>query len=380
MSHYRGAARAAGLVALAAAVTLGACRGESPADAMRVIPAEANVVVRVDVKRLRGTPLHQRILAWLNRNDYFLWKVENIAKKSGLDVRRDVDALVLGAAGPVAEDGRAEYAIVAVGRFDRARVVSWYQDWVRGEGGEPKEQRHGQYVFYSGKDGSTNLAVPTSRLLLVGSKAWMPKMLDLAARKGQDLRSRPDMSGLLAQTAAPRIAWVVAHVTEAQRHSLAATELPLRSLTAVVASVDSSEKLGLELELRTSHTAPAEAKALADKLRGMIDEARRSDAVARAGLSAVLQAVVAAADGATFRADARLSKAQFDDLVNGVQNLASAPLMEGLRGAVPAGPGGRLGGPLGGPLGGLGTTPGLPSMPRPAGRTRPPGASQPSAP
>jgi hypothetical protein len=316
---------ATGLLVLAAAAT--GCHRETPVSAMRMIPAEASTVIRLDVKRLRGTYMHQRLVAWLDDNDYFRWKIDDLEKKTGVNLLRDVDGLVLGAADAPTEAARGDFGIVVMGRFDAGRVATWYEAQVRKKGGAVKTTSYAGQTIRSAPDESTNLVTVSSHLAIFASKGWVRRMLDLSKGKGQNVSARPEMSPLLAKLPADRIIGIVMHISEAQRRAAAAKELPFATMSGGVVTIDSSA--GVEISARLEQTTAEGARTFADKLTGLIKNARSSALAGKAGLATTLDQIKTRVEGQACVADLKLTKPQFDDTIAAVRKLMTMPAATG---------------------------------------------------
>ncbi|HEY3351887.1 MAG TPA: hypothetical protein VGQ83_01440 [Polyangia bacterium] len=334
-------ARACAALVLAALIAPAGCGSESPGDLMRYIPVEATTVVRLDAKRLRGTELDRRIQQFIKRNDFFRWKIEDLAKQTGVEVFRHIDTVIL--ALPASTDkGPEDFALVVGGKFDRSRVVGWYKEYVKTAGAEPRERAYGRHTIYYGKDEGYHVAFMSSRTLLVGTKAWIGKMLDLADGKGAGVEKRQEMQALLARVQSSRILSAVMYLSDAQRTALAqagAGDASLASMTSLVGDLDSSR--GVELAVVIDHTTPEAAKGVAESFAKTLKEIRGSALVAKAGLSGVAEKLVGTAQGREFRLTAELAPAQLDELVHGIQNFAQMQMAEQLK--VPGAAGGRGG-------------------------------------
>src|SRR5262245_28888775 len=89
-------------IAAALALALGACRdqplGDPPKGALSLVPREATIVGRVDVTRLRGTSMWQRITDERRRDARFGAALDTLARESGWDPLTQLDALTFAAA------------------------------------------------------------------------------------------------------------------------------------------------------------------------------------------------------------------------------------------------------------------------------------------
>src|SRR5262245_4295889 len=136
---------AAAVVAVGAATGVGvyyldparAAVGPLPAEALS-LPASATFVAGVDVRRFVASPLYKKMREGQADQKALPWG--DIEAKTGVDIQRDVDRVVLaGSAG-------AERSVVLVsGRFDVARI----EQSARGEKAVTAKKVEGATVYYS---------------------------------------------------------------------------------------------------------------------------------------------------------------------------------------------------------------------------------------
>jgi len=87
------------------------------------LPAEANVVGGFDVRRLLDSPLYAKFLA--DKEDELPAEVREFQERTGVNPQTDIDQIV--AAGWKKESGKGTGAVVALGRFDVAKISAFIE-------------------------------------------------------------------------------------------------------------------------------------------------------------------------------------------------------------------------------------------------------------
>jgi hypothetical protein len=345
--HHSGAGA---LLALGALLAVGlaagwGCGGDPGGDLVRFVPLGATSVARLDGRRLRGTPLEKRLKGILERRDFFRWKYEDLAKKTGVDLLKDVDVVVAAMADAPEAGAPAQLGVIVRGRFDRDRVLGWLRDTIRADGGQPRETKHGRFVIVSDPKEEWSVAFVGSRTAVAATKGWIRPMLDLVAGQGSAATAHPEMGPLLGRAPAPRILSLVNHIPTERRRDMEGKSLSgLRGFAAGIDSV-----AGVQADLRLEAVADENARKIGDDLRGWLKGLGGNELVGKAGLSAVVNAIAVEVAGPAVHARLSLTEAQVDDAMGNVEKLLATQMRSALGGK---GRGGLGGGGLGG--GGLG--------------------------
>ncbi|HEY3356667.1 MAG TPA: hypothetical protein VGQ83_25680 [Polyangia bacterium] len=343
-----------GLLLVAVAVTGCGSKGGAGGDPLKYLPAEASMVVDINLGRLRQTQFKDRLLQLRDRSESLKKSYNDLAQKAGLDLLRDVDSLAIGL--PY-QPASSDMALVAIGRFNQDSIITWFKTR---EGAKIKDEKHGKHTVYLDEDRNYYLSFLSSTTLLVGSKDWIHKMLDLADGKGQAVRSRADMADLFARVKPNQVVWLAARFPEDLRKKAKEADSAFKGVTGVIATVDFAA--GMELDFRADTEADADASRLTEKFNNLVKEMRESPWLGALALTPMLQDVKGAQEGKVFHARAALPQQQLDELIKKIEEIVKQKLGDMPRLQLP---GPEQGGPSGGEPSSLPAKPGA-SAPAPA--------------
>lgn len=183
----------AGGLVLAAVALVTACSGAtgSPASSVNLerpweaLPEDVDAVVHVDVVSLRDSELYPVLAgAYEEIPADREGKVREFEEATGFDVRRDLQAITMGAAYD-ADDGRGPVYAIIRGNFDLERVERFVED-------EPdvRKELHGEMVTY--RSTSDDDSVPDStmawlsdEIMILASTPDFPKLLQSVENGGR---------------------------------------------------------------------------------------------------------------------------------------------------------------------------------------------------
>jgi hypothetical protein len=252
---------------------------------LAAIPADARVIVGLDLAGLRDAPVARRVMgAALGRDPDVAARLAALARRCDLDLARDVDRLVIGL-GATPE----EVALVATGRLDEAAIAACVGATVAGDGGQLERRVEAGRTLYTAT-----------------SPGRAPIRFAFAA---------PDTALV---TAGER--WLRAGLAGGKKAADAARLAPLLALTDQTAAVWGAGEVDPEV---VQGLLRASGGAIKQPPRGMVLKAELRD-----GIDAELAAVMASAEDAT--AGATFARAQLGTLALMAQGMGLGPYVSRL--------------------------------------------------
>jgi hypothetical protein len=273
--------------------------GSQPAAAGSVldaVPANAMLIVVVDVKALRATELGQRLLGQ-GRSIAGLGEVRALCGADPMDLVEQLAVVV-----PEATE-LGGFGVFATGAFDADKFLRCAELIIRKRGGQPVRQpREGFAVLRdtSLSLSSAELAVSDGGPLILGEPAYVSAGVKAARARGSDANAA---HATLRELVEPGVAVATAVLSNEQRGTLIdelrnqnMADSPFAAVTAGALSVRLDTQLQAHAVLQCGR--PAACKAIAEIIdSARIDEAETLTAQA-VGLSKVLKGVLVQADQA----------------------------------------------------------------------------------
>jgi hypothetical protein len=198
-----------GLLALAviatAAVFIVRQRSETgPAGALSAVPHDAWLVAFVDVASIRSSPIVKPLLGAGTAGA--IPGIRSLPDTCGFDPVAKLRELVV-AIPEEGEGDRGDFGIAFTGDFGKDELTACADKAIRARHGEPKTGSRGNFTLVedTSSAGRARVAYRDGGPFLVGSGAWLDKMMDAADGKAE--RERPEhaalRAALAARTAAP---------------------------------------------------------------------------------------------------------------------------------------------------------------------------------
>jgi len=264
---------------------------------LALVPAEARIVLGLDLERLRATPLGQRLVAG-SVKQAVPWFAA-FAQGTGIDLLEQVRQVVVAVPGERQGDDR--FVLVAESaRIDEARVTAWLR----------QRPQQGHKIFVHG-----------ANRLVVAQGAWADRV---AAPSGASAAEDPELRRLCERAAGNHVAWLAAIVPAELRRNLADSS----RFADVVAVARLSGAVDVEGSLRAEAVAElsneSDAASLAHRLGAYLTAAKHHPDMLAQGLAPYLEALRLAPRGPHLRATLELGAAQADDLVARIEEFARA--------------------------------------------------------
>lgn len=311
---------AAAVVAVGTAVALGAlfldsakaAVGPLPGEAL-LLPADATFVGGIDVKRFIQSPFYSKYAGphAKARPEAF----RELEEKTGLNPERDVDQVIF--AGTPGRTGHETGMVVALGRFDRAKVSRWIEVERRGVTSKNLEAVL-VYLFREGTRGAGALAFMDDRTLVMGSQAAVEAAISSQSQDGKTLKQNATIMGLLERVRPDATFWAVGDqsVLDNMLKNVATPggsgqQIMLPGLRSLTVSGDVDPMVAVEITGEADDETAA--KNLADVVRGFLALAALQ-ANQKPELKELASAVSVTTEAKQVRVNARLPYELIDSL------------------------------------------------------------------
>jgi hypothetical protein len=315
-------------------LTTASCRGgcdrqnggeRRPLGALGLFPADARIAISVDFRRVRETPLWQRLASLAADAPEDRKLIDDFVARTGLDPFRQIHRIV--AAFP--EDARAggAFGLIVEGEgFDEKRLLTYARDQAKLKGGELRQVAQGRYTLWgSSAPGSPAGFFLDARRFALGSGGWAESMAALAEGSPgapPSAGSGGTLARLVERVGPQRSIWLAAMVPAATRARLMAN--PRYGVEASVMRLGAAVDLGPGLtgDLVAELSNADDARALVSKVEAFVREARVSPQALLLGAGPYLDAITATADGPNARIHVALDEARTAELFTRLAGLA----------------------------------------------------------
>jgi len=269
---------AAALVAAGGAIALSAlflgpsakaAVGPMPGDAL-LLPADAKFVGGIDVKRFVQSQFYVKYASpqAKGRPETF----RELEEKTGLNPERDIDQVVF-AGTPPGGAARENAIVVAIGRFDRAKISRTIETEKKGVTSK-SVQGVTVYLFEEGQRGASALAFVDDRTLVMGSQAAVEAAILSQSQGGKTLKQNASIMALLEKVRPDATFWAVGDQSLFQNMPKnvpgpgGSGQITLPGLRSLTVAGDMDPAVALEITGETIDDAAA--KNLADVVRGFV--------------------------------------------------------------------------------------------------------------
>ncbi|PRP94905.1 hypothetical protein ENSA7_77280 [Enhygromyxa salina] len=243
-------------------LVLPACKGGASADAVKLIPDEAEFIVGLNPKTITGSDLYKEFSSEFEKEDDFKEAMKAF-EDCGLKPT-EFDAVVIGAS--QTEDFVAVIVGDGIGEDDNASCVIKNIQKMSGEEEAAEVSKEDGKKVIQFTDGRAYLV--NKNMMALSTTAWEDKVGELIDGKGTPAieNGKKDLYGKVDAKAA---VWFIADVP-AELAGMAAMAAPEATAVKTVAgSVDLSK--GVALDFIAGFGDEAKAKATADKIQEMFD-------------------------------------------------------------------------------------------------------------
>jgi hypothetical protein len=287
-------------------LVLPACKGGANADAVKLIPDEAEFVVGLNPKAITGSEVYKQFSAEIEKEAEFK-EAMSAFEECGLKPT-EFDAVVVGA--NQAEEFVAVIVGDGIGEDDNASCVIKNIQKMSGEDEAADVTKEDGKKVIQFTDGRAYLV--NKNMLALATTAWEDKVGELIDGKGSPAieNSKKDLYGKVDAKAA---VWFIAEVP-AELAGMAAMAAPEASeVKNVAGSVDLSK--GAAVDFVAGFDSEDKAKAVAEKVQGMFDGVKGE---APKELAGVVESVKIEASGS----DVKFAVSASIDDINAVKEMA----------------------------------------------------------
>jgi hypothetical protein len=313
--------------------------GGAAKEDLALVPQETELVVGVNIARMRGTAM---------------WKKLMDLSASNADKKKDIDEFGKNCVDATSADG-PESIFVALPQIGKGaapkdgavviRLKSALDDakigkcmeYLASKNGEKTTTAdyNGKKIYTSGNAADADkggVVLLDGKTIVLGSGAWVKKAIDLSAGKDQNSAKKNEALGALVKRAKTGDAiWAAGTVPQSVRDSFQGNPMlgPMTSLKAAFGSADFAS--GLSLDVNLDSGSDADAKAINDQVTTSLTEAKKSPQVMMLGVASMLEPIKTEAKGPSFHLSVSYNQQQVDEMVGRVQGL-----MKGFGGAIGA--------------------------------------------
>jgi hypothetical protein len=215
--------------------------------AAKLLPADSTMVLNINFKRLRRSPVYKDILAAAEGREGYKKGAADL-KKAGIDIEKDVDTLVLGAKTGAGGQGDG-FVVVVEGRFSASRLLKV----LRTKNADMKTRKHAGVSYYELKE-EGSIAILGKRVVLA-ENTRMPSVIDLFKGKGSAITDERSFKRLTAKIDRAKDIWFVGEVP---KNKGAGFGMPgAENIEAVSGSLDLRAGLGVRLRITSSDNSSA---------------------------------------------------------------------------------------------------------------------------
>ena len=271
------------------------------ASALALVPPDAEIVLSLDLERLRGQTDWTTVLSALAKSPRPI--LDDLAVATGFDWNRQLRRVLVALPGERQSDDR--FLLIAdVEQLDEARMTAWLQARL-GEKFAVFVRDRNQIVISQGEWKATMAALVRASTLM---------------RSAAD---RPELLRLCTRAAADHSLWFAAIVPAAVRRSL--MHPPSLADVAAIARVSGFMNSGGQAEGVAELSTAADAATLAHRLGVYLNQAKRHPEMLVRGLAPYLEALRLTTHDARVHATLDIPGDQVGDLIERIEALAHAP-------------------------------------------------------
>jgi hypothetical protein len=260
-------------------------------DLLAAVPAEADVVLAVDLAQLRKSPWTRELV---------VTAAGARARRQGFDEATDVDRLIVAQL-----PGGASLSVVQ-GRFDRARVAAAFRE---GKGEVASDTFRDCPIWTSGVEA---VAFLTRRTLLSGPLTAVRGAIDSALGRARDIRGEAWLRQTRQQGAGLPAAEIAIKVSDEMRALIHEDLAEAEALEQVGGRLQLGG--GLEISLKGATATGSQARSLAARLQETAGALSQRPSLTALGLAPVLARAQIAVKGTEIAAGLRLSESDRDDI------------------------------------------------------------------
>ena len=272
--------------------------------ALAYVPSDSIAVVGADVDKVRASPLFAPLYEEFLNESGARKKLAEIATHTGVNVRRDIHAIVA-AFPPTFPQDDDEFVIIVEAKVNEARLVAFAKK--EGAKIQRKDSPAGPYYALDGGDGAMAFR---SNYVIIGGRNTFQKAL--RAAQGRSAKTHGKLAARLALVG-NQAAFGVADVPPKLRQESKGVLPGGGEVRALVATIDVSQ--GVKINARATTNSPKTASQIASMAQAFIDESGRDPSLKKQGLDGYLSLLKVQAAGADLEAKLSLTNTKVRRLI-----------------------------------------------------------------
>lgn len=283
---------------------------------LQYVPANAAIVMNVDLDQVRALPLYQMVWGMVGSNPEVAGILTEIQTQTGFDPNLHVNTFLLAIS---AEDEDRLVGFVE-GTFDVARIQTYLATLPLTE---ITTVPHGAYTLYHDPSEGTDEAYFTfvnDGLVAFGSQLDLQAALDNVAGTGTNISTNAALQGVISATDMAGAFWFSAALTPEIQAEM--TGSPLAGVTALRGGGNFSGGLNVAYTLTAADAAGAAG--LQTFVNETLSGARTDPQVAAMGLTSVLDSVSVTSAGTEVTVTAAIPEATLNQVIGMVTALMAA--------------------------------------------------------
>lgn len=322
-----------GLLALSATACKKTSGTGAAKDDLALVPKETDVILMANVSRMRNTEMWRKLLDVRDSDPQAKKDYDEFVTKCGLDPFKQIDSAFV--AFPRGGGEQKEFAAILRGKFDEQKLVACARDQAKKDGREiTTTDYNGKKLYTDNQKGEAYATFLDKQTAVIGGKEWIKKVVDLAAGKGESAKKNTQLNDLMKRAKTNDALWGAGIVPDSTREGFKNDPRLASAATMkdIFGSVDFAAGVAAEVNVDTG--SEADAKDLAQKAQGQLNDLRKSPQFMMMGLAQYLDGIKIGSKSATFQVSLNYNQQQVDDLINRVKGLLKS--FGGAMGAMPA--------------------------------------------
>jgi hypothetical protein len=309
-------------------------KGGVSKDDLALVPQDTDVVVGVNLARMRGTAMWKKITDLSATNAESKKNMDEFAKAC-VDVMSNDGPESVFIAMPAVQPGTKDAAVIIRLKkgMDQAKVQSC-ADYMAGKSHSKvaASDYNGKKIY--AEDGNADkggVVMLDDKTVLFGSGAWIKKVIDIAGGKEKTSAKNNDaLASLVKRAKTSDAIWGAGNIPQIVRDGAKGNPMTssMASLKDAFGSIDFAS--GLSIDASFDLGSDADAKSLNDQATTQLAAAKKSPQVMMLGMATMLDPIKTEAKGSTFHFNASYNQQQVDDMVGRLQGL-----LKGFGGGMP---------------------------------------------
>ncbi len=292
----------------------------SSAKLTRYLPQTSQLVLGVNVAKLRSSKYFKQALAWAHQSAGNQDILKMLEQDAQVDISKDLQAVVVSIPATNVNAGAPQkhFTVAVSGNFDKAKVIAA----IKKKHSDIKQAKHGKATVFS--KGNLEFTFPAKGVLWVtaGPDAYRKDAWGAMASAKKSVQANKVFKGLLKDVNTSQGVWLLGDTTK-----LAASNVKGAHPKSIGLSMDIAN--GLDLHLMAELPTKKDAKKAVDQIAQLKTKGAQNAMVAMMGAGPLVANLSAKQDGAKIKADTSMTAAQFDTMVQWLEQIARSQMGAG---------------------------------------------------